>query len=327
MGSSELKKPTVFLLLSALIIITSITLYLRSTPQKIKDIARPLADATTSAATNSDLQPTAPVASATPVPTPLGSPELVSAVESALIGTKGNYGIVIKNLKTGESYEMNGHRVFEPGSLYKVWVMAVAYNQIQNGKLDLDDTMEDDIAQLNQEFQIPPDSAELTEGTMSFTVSEAMEQMITISHNYAALMLTKKVTLQAINAFITQNGFNESKVGTNGDLPTTTPSDVALFFEKLYQGKLANKEYTDAMIALLKRQELNDLIPKYLPDDLEVAHKTGNINAFDNDAGIVYAPNGDYIIVAMSESNSPPLAEERIAGVSKNVYDYFENTP
>ena len=120
---------------------------------------------------------------------------LKNVVEETLAGTKGTYGIIIKNLKLGQSYYKNEHKIFEAGSLYKLWIMAEVFKQIQDGKLTEDQVLSEDVANLNQKFSIDPDSAELTEGTVSLTVRDALRQMITISHNYAALLLTEKIKL------------------------------------------------------------------------------------------------------------------------------------
>ncbi|MBI2086062.1 serine hydrolase [Candidatus Daviesbacteria bacterium] len=250
---------------------------------------------------------------------------LEETVGNALEGTKGTYAIAVKNLKTGEKYYLDEHRVFETGSLYKLWIMAVVYQQIQNGQLTEDQVLSEDVATLNDKFNIDSDSAELTEGTITFTVRDALNQMITISHNYAALLLTEQIKLSSVATFLKDKGFSESIVGTNGESPTATASDIALFYEKLYKGELANKQYTDEMIGLLKNQQLNDGLPKYISDKSMVASKTGDIGWFKHDAGIVFTDRGDYIIVIMSESDNPQAAQERIALVSKAVFDYFAN--
>ena len=249
---------------------------------------------------------------------------LKAVVENALKEAKGTYGIVIKNLKTGEVYLANEHRIFEAASLYKLWVMAAVYQQIQSGQVTKEQVLSEDIATLNKEFFIDPDQAEQTEGTITLTVNSALTQMITISHNYAALLLTRKVKLSQLAAFLKEKGFKESIVGINGAPPTVAPFDVALFLEKLYQGELANQQYTAEMIGLLKNQHLSDGLPKYLPDKSKIANKTGDIGWFKHDAGIIFTDKGDYIVVAMSESDSPTGAQERIALVSKAVYDYFD---
>ena len=249
----------------------------------------------------------------------LGS--LGDVILNAMEGTKGEYGIVVKNLKTGEAYSANEHRIYEPGSLYKLWVMATAFSQIQDGVLDENEELSEQISVLNTKFGVDPETAELKEGSITLTVGQAVTQMITISHNYAAFLLLGKLGGSAIQSFLEKNGLNESFIGES---PAATSYDIALFFEKLYKGELADKEKTEKMLAILKKQQLNGGLPKYLPQEAEVAHKTGDIDWLKHDAGIVFSDKGDYIIVIMSESDSPAGAQERIAEASKAVYDYFE---
>lgn len=262
-----------------------------------------------------------PVPDITPTPTSLpSSSNLKTGVEEALLGTTGTYGIVVKNLKTGEAYYKDEHRIFEPGSLYKLWVMAEVFAQIQNGEIKEDEILSDNIATLNSKFDVDPTLAELTDGTITLSVKDALEQMITISHNYAAYLLTDRVKLSNVTKFLERQKLSESMLG---EPPKTTAYDTALFFEKLYKQQLANEDNTKKMMDLLKKQTLNDKLPKYLPENVAVAHKTGEINYLSHDAGIVFTGSGDYIIVVLSESDSPAGAEDRIAQVSQAVFNYF----
>ncbi|MEM4270897.1 MAG: serine hydrolase, partial [Candidatus Pacearchaeota archaeon] len=79
------------------------------------------------------------------------------------------------------------------------------------------------------------------------------------------------------------------------------------------------------MLALLKKQNLNSKLPKYLPENTVVAHKTGELGEYSHDAGIVYKDSGDYIIVVLSKTQKPLDANEKIAQISKAVYDYFKS--
>lgn len=248
---------------------------------------------------------------------------LEKAVLGALAGTRGKYGIAIKNLKTREVYFSNEHREFDSTSLYKLWIMAVVFNQIQKVVLSEDQILSQDVEVLNKKFFIASESAELTEGKITSSVHTALEKMITISDNYSALLLTEKVRLSNVASFLQKNGLNGSRVGTHGEIPTSTASDITLFFEKLYKGELGDKNATEAMISLLKKQALNGKLPKYLPNNVVVAHKTGELGSFTHDAGIVYTQQGDYIITILSESNNPKGAVERIANVSREVYKHF----
>ncbi len=245
-------------------------------------------------------------------------------VSQALLDTQGSYSIAVINKKTGESYMRNEHKVYQAASLYKLWIMTVVMQQIQEGRLQEDDVLEQDVAELNRKFGIASESAELTEGSVKFTVGSALRQMITISHNYAALLLTEKIRLSSVSTFLSQNGFHESQVSRNDSPPVTTASDTALFFTKLMNGELATAENTTKMIDLLKAQRLNNKLPRYLPSGTVIAHKTGELGLFSHDGGIVYLPDGNqYVIVVLSETVYPPAAEERISQVSQRVFEYF----
>jgi beta-lactamase class A len=244
-------------------------------------------------------------------------------IVKTILKDDSNYGVVIRNLKTGERYYFNESKTFETASLYKLWIMAEAFSQIQEGKLKETQILSRDVKELNEDFNIASESAELTEGTITWPVQNAIEQMIIISDNYSALLLSKKLGISTVAEFLNDNGLLLSKMGTGNTSPVSSASDIALFLEKLYHGELADKEYTDKMLSLLKSQRLNEKLPKNLPKDTVVAHKTGELGGLSHDAGIVYSPKDDYIIVIMSETTRPVIANEKIADISKEIYDYF----
>lgn len=253
--------------------------------------------------------------------TPIISNEgLRKVVEKVLDGKDGTYGIVINNLKTGQEYVLNGDREFNPASLYKLWVMATAYQQIQKGLLDKNDVLSQDINSLNSKFDIDPTLAEQTEGTITMTIDNALEKMITRSDNYAALLLSEKLRLSSVSRFLIDNNLIYSKLG---EPPISTPNDIALFLEKLYKGDLIDQGKSQEMIELLKRQQINNKLPKNIEGNIVVAHKTGELESFSHDAGVFFTDRGDYIIVIMSETDNQRQANETIARISKAVYDYF----
>ncbi len=250
---------------------------------------------------------------------------LGEAIQSSLSGTHGEYGILVQNLKTKEFYSVNEHTKFYSASLYKLWVMLTVFEQLNSGIISKDTILSQDVTVLNKKFNIGSESAEQTEGTIKMSVGDALEKMIVISDNYSALLLTEKVKLSNIASILKKIGLNESGLGKNDNPPTTTPYDIGLFFEKLYNGQLADKKTTDEMITLLKGQRLNDKIPKYLPDNIIVAHKTGELGKYNHDTGIIYTPNYDYILIVLTKSDDPETAEIQIANISQEVYSYFNH--
>ena len=246
---------------------------------------------------------------------------LKNVVEEAMRGSKGDYAIVIIDLEDGETYEIQEKKTYGSASLYKLWVMAVVFDQIEKGELKENEILHKAIVDLNSEFDISSDSAEQQDGEIALSVAQALHQMITISHNYAALLLSDRIGLTNVATFLKKNGLSHSSINQP---PRTTAADIVMFYEKLYRGEIVSKSASEKMLTLLKKQQLNDRIPKYLPKDVAVAHKTGELDYFKHDAGIVFTKNGEYVIVVLSESEFPESAAERIAQLSKAVYAYFE---
>jgi beta-lactamase class A len=245
---------------------------------------------------------------------------LESAVLPLVQNEQGTYAIGIKNLKTDQTYYYNENHEFETASLYKLWIMAEVYQQIAEGKLSLNQTLSDDVEDLNQKFDIDDSDAEQTEGTVTDTIEGALNKMITISDNYSALLLSANVGLSNVSQFLKDNNFPNSSVGTP---PQSNVIDIMSFYQKLYDKKLISQNASNQMLELLKQQAINDRIPKYLPENTVVAHKTGEIDGVKHDAGIVFSKNGDYIIVLMSDTNDQTHAAEVEANISKVVWDYF----
>lgn len=242
---------------------------------------------------------------------------LAKIVESNLKDQEGIYAVVIKNLKNGESFSLNENTQFTVASLYKLWVMAVAFEEINAGTLKESDSV-----------SLPRGKIEEIQGFWQegidqdayYSVADAIEQMIVVSDNDSAITLYSNIGEDKISDFLKRHNFTASSFGSP---PKTTPKDIADYLEKLYKGLIVNREYSDKMLEILFKQRLNDRIPKYLPEQIRVAHKTGELDTFKHDAGIVELEGNDYLIIVMSDTPNPQNAAEVTALISKDVYDYF----
>lgn len=110
--------------------------------------------------------------------------------------------------------------------------------------------------------------------------------------------------------------------GSGNDL--TTPREMARLFDAIEQGIGISAAAREGIVDILKRQKFTERIPALLPEAVEVAHKTGSVKGVRNDAGIVYAPTGPYVISLFSKG----LADERagvtaLAELSRMVWEAF----
>ena len=76
------------------------------------------------------------------------------------------------------------------------------------------------------------------------------------------------------------------------------------------------------MIDILKDQKYDDIIPRYLPKNIEVANKTGMITGVHHDSGIVFLKDGrKYVIVLLSKNMSDmESGTEMMARISELIY-------
>lgn len=248
---------------------------------------------------------------------------LEETISKTLEGSSGTYAVAIKNLRTGEEYYQEEDRIFDAGSFYKLGTMLAVLQAIEKGEISEDEVVAGDVEEINQMLGVSGEEADIKEGTVDFTIKSALNQMMSISHNYAAVLLTQRVGTKKIQEAMNSLGLKDTVIDA-ADRPKTTASDLVTFFEKIYKREVVSTYISHVALELLLRQELNDRIPKYLPKEAHVAHKTAELGFQKHDGGIVFTAKGDYIIVVLSESNNPAAAVDRIANISKEVYVYFE---
>ena len=161
-----------------------------------------------------------------------------------------------------------------------------------------------------------------------------MNLMIVVSDNTATNLVIDKVGTDKVNDLMDSLGLTDIKVmrkiGGGGDskvwltdprnklfgLGRTSPHQMVKLVEMMENGQVVSKEASADMIAILKRQQFKDGIGRGEPDTIPVASKSGALDRFRADVGIVYTRRGriamaiyidDMRVVAYDQEN-PGLA-------------------
>lgn len=253
--------------------------------------------------------------------------KLQSAVENFLQGEEGDYAVWVKDLTPAghRNVLINSDQKFEAASLYKLFLMAAVYKEVNAGKLTLDTGISAKLSHLDNVFGGRDfgyedfDDSEIIE----YSVRESLERVAGISDNFAAIMLAEKIGWGKVQAFAEELGAQSTTIK---DPITTTAEDIGLLLEKLYKGEVVSVEVSEQILDMLSKSKLNNRIPALLPDDLKIAHKTGELSGVRNDAGIVFLapPGGPYVIVLMSKNlKGEDDGVENLAQISKIVYEYY----
>ena len=283
----------------------------------------PTASAVESPTPSPTLTPVPPLARAL-TPAPPQPYEPIPLVEDqgfkddllAILGeAAGNYAFVIKDLKTGRGAQLNADQVFYAASIFKLFVMYEVFNQQGQGLIDWSNELV--VTPSYASFDLSPGGAELCD---VLSVAEATRLMLTISDNVSAVLLQDLVGSANVNASITTLGVKASGLFEGENLPLTA-EDVALLLEAIARGAAFSADASADMLQLMSGEELSNGLKEGLPEGVVVAHKTGNWGDATHDVGVVFAPFGTYLFVALSDTNHET---ELIKQLSEAAYAYFE---
>jgi len=256
---------------------------------------------------------------------------LQQSIKSEIGQFKGEAGIVIKDLGTGWEFSYEKAKLFPSASLAKIPLMAACFLAVDQGRIKLDRNIALKSADKLTGSGVLKD---MPAGT-TFSVERLIGLMIYDSDNTATNIVTNLAGIDYLNSSFKSFGLKNTDLSRKiadyqlrdkGIENYTTAEDMALLLEKIYRRGLGNKNVSDQCISMLKLTRMNDRIPKYLPVDITIAHKTGLENGVCHDAGIVFTNKGDIIIVVLTKhanSNSAP-SKGFIAKVSLHAYRYLE---
>ncbi|OGD87025.1 hypothetical protein A2870_01795 [Candidatus Curtissbacteria bacterium RIFCSPHIGHO2_01_FULL_41_11] len=211
---------------------------------------------------------------------------------------EATWAIAIKNLKNNKTYFWNENQSISSASLYKLAVMWAVFDQINQASM----TFDQPIGNTN--------------------VQNALNAMITVSDNEAAIALAETIGWGKIDNIMTNEGLTGFDLAQED--PHVTAKSASELLERIYRDTAVSKEHSNQMENLLLSQQINDRIPKYLPKNVKVAHKTGELDFVRHDAGIVYGKKADYIFVFLTDTQHPGNTPEEIAQFSKKIYDELE---
>jgi len=268
---------------------------------------------------------------------------LKEKLEKEINSVRGTFAVAFREINNNENQiVINGDEVFHAASTMKTPVMVEVFKQSLSGRFSIEDSL-----LIKNEFKSIAD-----ESTFSLDVKDDGEDkiysligqkrkiydlvydMITVSSNLATNILIEFVGPSNVYQTMRDFGLERIKVlrgvedikayelGLNN---TVTAIDLMKLYELIAMKKIFNEKVCNEMIMILLNQKFKDKIPKYLPENVKVAHKTGSISKVEHDGGIIFLPDGrKYVLVILSKNlDSNENGKETIAKISKHIYDYM----
>jgi len=250
----------------------------------------------------------------------------------------GTFGLSYRHLGTGEEFAHNPDGLFYACSVIKVPIMAEVFRQAEKGLLHLGRPVP-----IARHDQVGGSGVlqYLTPGT-ELSVLDLITLMIVVSDNTATNLLLDIIGLDATTAFMRELGLPNIRVyhklqvvaADRQDVNVISPGDMTRLMTLLSQNKVVSMHASIQMIRILKQQQFNEHLTKYLPLEpaehratgalppIEVAHKNGWIGGVRHETGLFYLPGQEYVLtVCTKDAKDDRAADEAIAQVGRMVYE------
>jgi len=243
-------------------------------------------------------------------------PGLQARVERIGATLRGRLGCVVYGADGDVWAAYHPHERFPAASVIKVPILLALADDVDAGRLRWDEV-------------VPIDPGDTAAGggviqflsPLPYTVRDLATLMIIVSDNRATNRLIDLLGGDRINAYIARAGCHGTALArrmmdfaarAEGRENFTTPKDMADLFLRLLRRELATPATTAVLMEILRAQQVRDRLPAWVPDDVAIAHKTGNLPGVMNDAGILYLPAGP-AVASVFTSDLAADAEGRLA--------------
>ena len=224
---------------------------------------------------------------------------------------------------------VNPRRGFPAASVIKLPILAAVYLADRKGKIDINE-----VYKLKQSDKTGGSGMlKSTPAGREYTYKELLSLMVSKSDNTAANIFVEKLGFDYLNKAFADLGCLDTVINRRvcdlrardqGIRNIISARDAAYLLEEIYRRRCVDREASEHMMQLLLNQEVDDRIPRYLPEITKVANKTGTIRGVVHDVGIIFVLPGDFILCVLTEG-APGYAEpkEFIGNLSYMIYNFW----
>lgn len=281
-------------------------------------------------------------------------------IEACATATGGIIGVSATQLGSGRHLAYHEDELFPTASVIKLPLLVTLYEDAQAGRIDLAERVV-----YREDTRVAGSGVlQYLDPGLALTLRDLAVLMMTVSDNTATDLLLDRVTKARVEETMARYGLHSIKipfdiremlmelvdldhrqpggydelrrllrlsVGSGGrsmipaEADRASPADLCRLLELIGTNGILGEAGCTAVVELMKRIQSGTRIPGLLPKGTVVAHKTGSYRRLRNDIGIVYAPNGPYVIaICARELPRDDLDDDRaIAQISLAVWEEF----
>ena len=282
---------------------------------------------------------------------------LQTQIEEAITAADAQMGVAMLHLEKGDEVNLLADESFPMASVLKIPVLVEAARQMDAGNFTLDDRWALTVAEKNLGSGV---LTFFDDGLLP-TVRDLLTLMIIISDNTATDMIINRLGKASVTQAMRELGLqnihlpltirqifesilpsadptqdpyamalehqdfeppaNAAGYSRGPENNVSTPRDMTKLLELIYTGRAASRVASDEMLRILLKQTLNDRLPRFLPPGTKVAHKTGTLSGFRNDAGVIYVDDDQHVAVTVFAAWDSKAVKDDPAAERQRMYD------
>ncbi len=227
--------------------------------------------------------------------------------------------VAVRIPATGASFHHHADIVMSSASTIKILILAALARAVDAGTLDL-------------ATRVPIQPEQLSAGSgilnelvtpLELTLADHAHLMIAISDNTASNVLIDAVGMEAIaetasTLELSGTALQRRFLGRLPDPGTpenlTTANDLVTILTAIAADTVASPELCDWMRQRLALQHYLNRLPRTLPAGVTFAGKSGSLEGFDHDCGILTGPHGQAIAAVMVRNVTDSFATDALIG-------------
>jgi beta-lactamase class A len=139
---------------------------------------------------------------------PSDLPELRTEIMKVAKEVKGQIGLYIKHVESGQELAIEADKIFPLSSVFKLGIMVETFRQVEEGSISLDERIE-----------LEPKHYCIGEGVLQYlspglkpTVKDLLSLMIISTDNTASEMLWKRIGIQRVNMLMRELGLAKTSI-------------------------------------------------------------------------------------------------------------------
>ena len=230
-------------------------------------------------------------------------------------------------------FAVNADEVFPTASIIKVPILIEFYYMVKARLL-----VPVEVHPLNRADKVGGSGVlQFLSDSVELTLEDWAKLMINLSDNTATNYMIDIVGMERVNTLLTRLGLKETKLlrkmqakDIDPDIQEnlTTPREFSRLMNMIMNHVELDADVCEKTLEVMKYYK-DGIIREALPDDFEVADKSGWMGAVQCDSGIVYAEK-PYIVTVMAkhipawDRNGAETREALKQAVSE-IHDYYQN--